>query len=69
MSCDVTSVAVRWYLRNGLSCRDKQELLVWRGGSVDHVTVYGPARRFTPGYVGVARHAPNGGLHLAREML
>jgi len=33
-------VAVRWYLRYGLSYRDVEELLVERGIEVDHVTVY-----------------------------
>ncbi len=33
-------VAVRWYLRYGLSCRDVEELLTERGIQVDHVTVY-----------------------------
>ena len=33
-------VAVRWYLRCGLSYRDVEELLAKRGVEVDHVTVY-----------------------------
>jgi len=33
-------VAVRWYLRYGLSYRDVEELLAERGVEVDHVTVY-----------------------------
>jgi transposase-like protein len=33
-------VAVRWYLRYGLSYRDVEELLAERGIVVDHVTVY-----------------------------
>ena len=33
-------VAVRWYLRYGLSCRDVEELIAERGVTVDHVTVY-----------------------------
>jgi hypothetical protein len=33
---DVTIVAVRWYLRFGLSYRDVEELLVERGIQVDH---------------------------------
>jgi transposase-like protein len=37
---DVIVVAVRWYLRFGLSYRDVEELLVERGVEVDHVTVY-----------------------------
>jgi hypothetical protein len=37
---DVIVVAVRWYLRFGLSYRDLEELLAERGVEVDHVTVY-----------------------------
>jgi transposase-like protein len=33
-------LAVRWYLRYGLSYRDVEELLAERGIDVDHVTVY-----------------------------
>jgi transposase-like protein len=32
-------LAVRWYLRYGLSYRDGEELLAERGIAVDHVTV------------------------------
>jgi transposase-like protein len=35
----VIVVAVRWYLRYGLSYRDVEELLAERGIEVDHVTV------------------------------
>ena len=38
---DVIMVAVRWYLRFGLSYRDVEELLTERGVTVDHVTIYG----------------------------
>ena len=37
---EVIAVAVRWYLRYGLSYRDVEELLAERGIEVDHVTVY-----------------------------
>jgi transposase-like protein len=37
---EVISVAVRWYLRYGLSYRDVEELLAERGVTVDHVTIY-----------------------------
>ena len=37
---DVIVVAVRWYLRFGLSYRDVEELLAEHGVEVDHVTVY-----------------------------
>ena len=42
------TVAVRWYLRYGLSYRDVEELLAERGVEVDHVTVYGRVQRFAP---------------------
>ena len=41
-------VAVRWYLRFGLSYRDVEELLADRGVEVDHVTIYRWVQRFTP---------------------
>lgn len=41
-------MAVRWYLRYGLSYRDVEELLADRDITVDHVTVYRWVRRFTP---------------------
>jgi transposase-like protein len=45
---DVIVLAVRWYLRFGLSYRDVEELLVERGVEVDHVTVYRWVQRFAP---------------------
>jgi len=54
-------VAVRWYLRYGLSYRDVDELLAERGIEVDHVTIYRWVQRFTPLLVDAARpcrHAP-----------
>jgi transposase-like protein len=44
----VIVLAVRWYLRFGLSFRDVEELLAERGVEVDHVTVYRWVQRFTP---------------------
>ena len=41
-------MAVRRYLRYGLSYRDVEELLGERGIHVDHVTVHRWVRRFTP---------------------
>jgi len=41
-------LAVRSYLRFGLSYRDVAELLAERGIQVDHVTIYRWVRRFTP---------------------
>jgi transposase-like protein len=60
---EVISVAVRWYLRYGLSYRDVEELLAERGVTVDHVTVYRWVQRFTPEFVEAARtcrHVPGG---------
>jgi len=54
-------VAVRWYLRYGLSYRDVEELLVERGVQVDRVTVYRWVQRFTPLLADAARfcrHSP-----------
>ena len=45
---DVILLAVRWYLRFGLSYRDLEELLAERGIEVDHVTLYRWVRHFTP---------------------
>jgi transposase, IS6 family len=58
---EVISVAVRWYLRYGLSYRDVEELLAERGVTVDHVSVYRWVQRFTPEFIEAARpcrHAP-----------
>ena len=52
---EVIVVAVRWYLRCGLSYRDVEELLVERGVEVDHVTVYRWVQRFTPLLADAAR--------------
>ena len=38
---EVILLAVRWYLRYGLSYRDLEELLAERGIEVDHVTLTG----------------------------
>jgi transposase-like protein len=52
---DVIMVAVRWYLRYGLSYRDVEELLAERGIDVDHVTIYRWVQRFTPLLIDAAR--------------
>lgn len=51
------TVAVRWYLRYGLSYRDLEELLDERGVEVDHVKFYRWLQRFTPLFLDVARPA------------
>lgn len=52
---DVIVLAVRWYLRYGLSYQDVEELLAERGIEVDHVTIYRWVQRFTPLLVEAAR--------------
>jgi IS6 family transposase len=52
---EVIAVAVRWYLRYGLSYRDVEELLAERGVTVDHVTIYRWVQRFTPEFIEAAR--------------
>jgi IS6 family transposase len=52
---EVIVLAVRWYLRFGLSYRDVEELLAERGIEVDHVTVYRWVQHFTPLLVDAAR--------------
>ena len=58
---EVITVAVRWYLRYGLSYRDVEELLAERGVEVDHVTVNRWVQRFTSLFADAARfsrHSP-----------
>jgi transposase, IS6 family len=60
---EVICLAVRWYLRYGLSYRDVEELLAERGITVDHVTIYRWVQRSTPEFIEAARpgrHAPGG---------
>jgi transposase-like protein len=52
---EVIVIAVRWYLRYGLSYRDVEELLAERRIEVDHVTVYRWVQRFTPLLADAAR--------------
>jgi len=52
---EVIAVAVRWYLRYGLSYRDVEELLAERGITVDHVTIYRWVQTFTPEFIDAAR--------------
>jgi transposase-like protein len=56
----VITVAVRWYLRYGLSYRDVEELLAERGIDVDHVTVYRWVQHFTPLFLDAARPCRHG---------
>jgi IS6 family transposase len=52
---EVIVLAVRWYLRFGLSYRDLEELLAERGIDVDHVTLFRWVQRFTPLLIDAAR--------------
>ena len=52
---EVILLAVRWYLRYGLSYRDLEELLAERGVEADHVTLYRWVQRFTPLLIDAAR--------------
>ena len=52
---EVIMLAVRWYLRYGLSYRDLEELLAERGIDVDHVTLFRRVQRFTPLLINAAR--------------
>jgi transposase-like protein len=64
---EVIVLAVRWYLRYGLSYRDVEELLVERGVEVDHVTVYRWVQRFIPLLADAARfcrHSPGDRWHV-----
>jgi transposase, IS6 family len=58
---EVIAVAVRWYLRYGLSYglsyRDVEELLAERGITVDHVSGYRGAQTVTPEFIQAARPA------------
>ena len=68
---DVIVVAVRWYLRFGLSYRDVEELLAERGVEVDHVSVYRWVQRFTPLLAEAARpcrHARGRSLVRGRDL-
>jgi len=60
---EVILIAVRWYLRYGLSYRDLEELLAERSIEVDHVTLFRWVQRFTPILVDAAkpcRHSVGG---------
>ena len=54
---EVIAVAVRWYLRYGLSYRDVEELLTERGIEVDHATIYRWVQTFTAEFIDAARPA------------
>jgi transposase, IS6 family len=53
----VIVLAVRWYLRFGLSYREVEELLAERGFEVDHVTIHRWVLRFSAQLADAARFA------------
>src|SRR5437588_3360130 len=63
---EVIVLAVRWYLRYGLSYRDVEELLAERCVAVDHVTIYRRVQTFTPG---VHRRRPTGPARERRQVV
>jgi len=56
---EVIVLAVRWYLRFGLSYRDLEELPAERGVEVDHVTLYRWVQRFAPRHCCIRRDRPS----------
>jgi transposase-like protein len=54
---EVISVAVRWYLRYGLSYRDVEDCSPSAASPVDHDTIYRWVQRFTPEFIEAARAA------------
>lgn len=52
---EIIMLAVRRYLRYGLSYRDLEELLAERGVEVDHVTLFRWVQRFTPLLINAAQ--------------
>jgi transposase-like protein len=45
---DIILLCVRWYLRYALSYRDLEEMMLERGLSVDHTTIYRWVQRYAP---------------------
>jgi transposase, IS6 family len=45
---DIILLCVRWYLRYSLSYRDLEEMMLERGLSVDHTTIYRWVQHFAP---------------------
>ena len=41
-------LCVRWYLRYSLSYRDLEEMMMERGLSIDHVTIWRWVQRYSP---------------------
>src|SRR4051812_11735646 len=45
---EIILLCLRWYLRYSLSYRDLEEMMVERGPSVDHTTIYRWVQHFAP---------------------
>ena len=45
---EIIVLCVRWYLRYSLSYRDLEDIMVERGLSVDHTTIYRWVQRYAP---------------------
>lgn len=45
---DIILLTVRWYLRYPLSYRDFEEMMVERGLSLDHITIYRWVQQYAP---------------------
>lgn len=45
---EISLLCVRWYLRYSLSYRDLEEMMVERGLSVDHTTIYRWVQHYAP---------------------
>jgi IS6 family transposase len=45
---DIMLLCVRWYLRSALSYRDLEEIMLERGLSVDHTTIFRWVQRYAP---------------------
>ena len=48
VQAEIILLCVRWYLRYSLSYRDLEEILLERGLSVDHTTIYRWVQRYAP---------------------
>ncbi len=59
---DIIILCVRWYLRYALSYRDIAEMILERGISVEHSTIYRWVQRYAPILEGKTRiHLKKGG--------
>jgi transposase, IS6 family len=45
---EIILLCVRWYLRYALSYRDLEEMMLERGLSVDHTTIFRWVQRYAP---------------------